>query len=63
MPEDQRAELIDGKLCMMATPSRTHQSSFSDKVKSGIYDDFEIDFSEINIEKMATAIPLALDSG
>jgi len=28
--------------------------SFSDKVKVGIYDDFEIDFSEINIEQQET---------
>lgn len=26
------------------------QDSFSDKVKAGIYEDFEIDFSEINFE-------------
>ncbi len=30
LPEGQRAELIDGKMFMMAPPSRTHQQIISE---------------------------------
>lgn len=57
LPEGVRAELIDGKMYMMATPTLTHQDIlgwlnmrirlFSERVKAGIYEDFFLDFNEV----------------
>lgn len=53
LPDGQRAELIDGELYMMAVSEHDtfEQYSFLNKVKVGIYEDFEIDFAGIIIEQ------------
>ena len=52
LPDGQRAELIDGELYMMAVSEHDtfEQYSFLNKVKVGIYEDFEIDFAGIIIK-------------
>jgi Uma2 family endonuclease len=52
LPEDECAELINGQIYYMASPDRRHQSiaselHFHKKIKSGIYEDLEIDFGTI----------------
>ena len=53
LPDGQRAELIDGELYMMAVSEHDtfEQYSFLNKVKVGIYEDFEIDFAGIIIKQ------------
>ena len=54
LPENVRAELIDGYLIYnQAAPSRIHQSilryTFQDKIKVNIYEDLWIDFAGLEL--------------
>ena len=37
LPDGERAELIDGKIYYMATPSRTHQKILSSRKRISVY--------------------------
>lgn len=47
LPEDVRAEVFDGRIYDMASPSQIHQSILLEL--SNIYDDLYIDFSNIAV--------------
>lgn len=55
LPEDVRAELIDGQLYYMSAPSRMHQripGAIYNKIFNyinSIYEDFWIDFGGLNL--------------